>query len=524
MDFSRISEELRNGAIQMYNEYEQAMEEIDSEFFVSYGGGKSLVYRESSEPNDELQPFTHNEFIHHYGNKVIYKIVSDDKAKTRFNYVKVNHYKEWLRHECRRQFNRGVKFYPGQLSKKDAMEHYNMWKGFPLKGKQGEFPKLEYHLKHVWCNDNIEHYNYLMAWFADIIQDTTEKKQVALVVKGKKGTGKSIVCEHLMVKIFGYTYIKLDKPELIVGKFNKHLQNKLFVVLEEALWAGDKMSEGTLKSIISDKQSVIEGKGENAVKAEAYFRLVFLSNEKQAVPATRDERRYFAIKVSEEYMENYEYFGALRHEIDNGGAEAFMYYLEHLDISNIVLWNVPRTEALFEDIQAKMETIERFLYDLLHEDSISSSSLMDTKLWGNKVTKAELFSYFERWERNIKFKNIYIPKHDITTQTKFVQEVNKLMRFKNIKIMTQNGYELPPRDVARKIFESNVKCKVIWMDDPSDNMVDEEFEQLSAKEEIKVKTDGEKVVELKQEVASLETQLEEVCAVNERMFSETYGG
>jgi hypothetical protein len=126
-----------------------------------------------------------------------------------------------------------------------------------------------------------------------------------------------------------------------------------------------------------------------------------------------------------------------------------------------------------------METIERFLYDLLHEDAIYIGTKTGTKLWGQKITKALLFEYFKQWEKDISSQNVYICKHDITSQTKLVREINKIMSFKDIKIQTENGYELPSRDVARKMFESKVKAKVVWEDDASDSMVDIDYELMS---------------------------------------------
>jgi hypothetical protein len=206
--------------------------------------------------------------------------------------------------------------------------------------------------------------------------------------------------------------------------------------------------------------------------------LVFNSNEKQAVPATTDERRFFAIKVSDKYRDNIKYFAEILHEIENGGAEAFMYHLEHLDISEVNLRVAPLTEALFEDIQAKMETIERFLYELLHKDAIYLSQI-GPKLWENKISKRALFEYFKEWEKDISSQNVYICKHDITSQTKLVREINKIMSFKDIKIGTENGYELPSRDTARKMYESKVKAKVVWEDDVSDSMIDIDYDLMS---------------------------------------------
>lgn len=476
--FETIPENLKDDIAKMYNRYETLLDEANSRFFVSYSGGKSYIYRIPKNKNDELQSFSHNEFRNHYGHRTIPVVVDIKNGKLVTK--EVAYFKEWMKHKNRKQYNLGIKFYPGQVSEQDAKNYYNSWRGFPIEGKEGNFPKIEYHLKHVWCRDNLDHYNFLMAWLADIVQNPAVKKGTALVVKGGKGSGKSIIFGELLNKIFGYTYIKIDKAEQITGKFNQHLQGKLFVVLEEAIWAGDKTAEGTLKSMITDTQFIIEGKGTNAEKAEAFFRMAFISNEKQAVPATTDERRFFALKVSDEYRDNKEYFDELVAEIESGGAEAFMYHLQHLDINGINLRTAPRTEALFEDIRAKMETTERFLIDLLHEDSFQLQHQGGfVPLWGSKVKKESLYKCFVDWEKDIMSKNTYFPKHDITSQTKLVREINKIMSFENTKVDGKNAYILPSKEAARKMFESKVKSIVSWLDDESDSMVDEDYELMN---------------------------------------------
>ena len=471
------SDALREMAIKKFNTYEEAMDIIDSKFFVSQLGCKSFVYAEPKNVNDDLIAFSHNEFLNHYGHKQLLKLLEIKDGIPVLKQISV--FREWKQHGNRRQYNRGIKFYPGILPENETKNYYNSWRGFPVKGEEGKFPKIEYHLKHIWCRDNIEHYNYLMAWFADIIQNPAEKKNVALVVKGGKGWGKSIIFEELLVNIFGYTYIKIDKAEQVTGKFNQHLQGRLLLVLEEAIWAGDKNAEGALKSMISDTQFVIEGKGVNAEKSEAYFRLAFVSNEKQAVPATTDERRFFALKLSNEVDGNLPYFKDLIHEIRNGGLEAFMYHIENLDISKISLRQAPRTEALFEDILAKMETVERFLYDLLHEDTVQLDHCKGyVPLWNNKVTKASLFQYFQQWIKECMSSNIYLPKHDISTQTALTREINKILPFKDTKFMGKNAYEFPSKEIGRRMFQEKVKSDIVWFEDESDKINDEEFEAI----------------------------------------------
>lgn len=101
--------------------------------------------------------------------------------------------REWLAHPDRRTYD-GIVFYPGgTLLNTYGDNLFNEWRGFYVQGKQGEFPLLEQHLRHIWCRDNEQHYRYLLVWLADLIQHPERKSGIALVVKGEKGTGKSII-------------------------------------------------------------------------------------------------------------------------------------------------------------------------------------------------------------------------------------------------------------------------------------------------------------------------------------------
>jgi hypothetical protein len=99
--FDDIPENLRDEIAKKYNMYERLLDVIDSRFFVSYCGGKSLIYRIPEDMNGELQQFSHNEFRNHYGNKTI-PIVTDIK-KGELIIKKAKYFMDWMKHKNRRQ-------------------------------------------------------------------------------------------------------------------------------------------------------------------------------------------------------------------------------------------------------------------------------------------------------------------------------------------------------------------------------------------------------------------------------------
>ena len=51
----------------------------------------------------------------------------------------------------------------------------------------------------------------------------------------------------------------------VVGRFNSHMKEALLVFANEAVWGGDKVAEGTLKAMITDRETAIEFKGKDIV-------------------------------------------------------------------------------------------------------------------------------------------------------------------------------------------------------------------------------------------------------------------
>ena len=68
----------------------------------------------------------------------------------------------------------------------------NLWCGFGLDPAAGKWPLLKAHIEHVVCNDDPQSISYLMKWLAWVLQNPTKNAEVAVVLRGKKGTGKGI--------------------------------------------------------------------------------------------------------------------------------------------------------------------------------------------------------------------------------------------------------------------------------------------------------------------------------------------
>lgn len=429
---------------------------LNDSYFLAFHNGKMRVMEESTDVkgNSVITSMSDRDFKLRYGNREIYPAWRQNPTTLGA---------EWLRWKHRRSYE-SVVFYPGDLDETKSTRFYNLWKGFEVKGVPGEFPKLKYHLKHIWCRGNEEHYKYLITWFAHLIQYPHLKPGVALVIKGGKGTGKSTIFEGIFERLLGSMYSKIDKGSQVTGKFNAHQRAKLLLVLEEAIWAGDKQAEGALKSMITEKRTMYEPKGVDAFEEDSYVRLAFVSNEKRAVPASADERRFFCLHVSDEKKTNHDYFGDLWDEINDGGLEAFMHYLETFKFNPKDVMSPPQTSALFEDMYEGFSIFEKWAYDLLHLGNEDAEELVADVSWNSKVTTSDLFEHYQKWIEQTEKVRGYLGYNDVTSQNMLTRMLNKQFGFASTKLGSRSAFILPKREEARKTFASKMNAQVTWND------------------------------------------------------------
>ena len=107
------------------------------------------------------------------------------------------------------------------------------------------WPTIHDHLLNVICAGDQEHHAYLLGWLAHCVQHPERQAEVAVVLQGRKGTGKGrwgrCSCGS------SATTPCVTHTRHLVGHFNAHLVDALFLFLDEAVWAGDKQGEGVLK-------------------------------------------------------------------------------------------------------------------------------------------------------------------------------------------------------------------------------------------------------------------------------------
>ena len=294
----------------------------------------------------------------------------------------------WLAHPMRRQYTSLI-FAPGQV----VEDAYNLWQGFSCEAIPGDRhePYLA-HIKNNICSGSEAHYRYLIGWLARAVQRPGEQGEVAVVLRGGRGTGKGTFI-NVFGSLWGRHFMQVSSAAHLVGQFNAHLRDCAVLFADEAFFAGDKQHESVLKTLITEDTKLTEAKGVDAEVAPNYIHLLMASNSDWVVPAGADERRFYVLDVAEDEKQNTRYFGQIRKAMSEGGRESLLHFLLNYDLTGFDVWAVPQTDALRDQKMHSMASEEAWWFERLMDGRVTSTC----NDWSQSLPKDRLMGDYLRY-------------------------------------------------------------------------------------------------------------------------------
>jgi len=203
----------------------------------------------------------------------------------------------WLKSKYRRE-GRIVMEYPGTENEGDV----NVYKGFNIKPVPCRPEEIQLFLDHtlnVICSGNREHCEFLLDMLAQKLQQPLDLLGIALVLKGKEGTGKSSFC-NIFSLIIGPTHTGIaTSRSTLLGQYSGGMASKILVVGEEAVFSANKGEAERLKALITESPLDWNNKNIKQWSQKNCLMLMFTTNEDWAIPAGMDSRRFFVLKISD---------------------------------------------------------------------------------------------------------------------------------------------------------------------------------------------------------------------------------
>ena len=359
----------------------------------------------------------------------------------------------WLKSPHRRQYH-GLTFAPGR----DVEGFYNLWRGFAVQAIPGDCGMYLTHLKDVICKGNDQYFVYLISWMARAVQQPDSPGQVAVVLRGAQGTGKSFFAK-VFGQLFGRHFLQVSDPKHLVGSFNAHLRDCVILFGDEAFFAGDKSHESVLKTLITEENMQIERKGFDVEQSPNYTHLIMASNSQWVVPAGANERRFFCLDVGTQFRQNSEHFAEIAAQMDNGGREALLDYLLNYDISEYEVRTVPTTEALRDQKHLTRDPVESWWFGKL----VDGHQMGEEPLWRKDIVCDDLMKDFVRWAKEFDVKHRVVPAQI----GQFLKRMCPGLSRKQ-KSVVVSGLNIYQKEVDRHVkkgvwtFPSLAKCRKTW--------------------------------------------------------------
>jgi hypothetical protein len=258
------------------------------------------------------------------------------------------------------------------------------------------------HIFTVWANGNQEYYKYLLSWIAQVIKTPHKKTEIALVLQGGQGTGKTLPLDILLEHVFGMN-IGMSASGLgsLTQRFNGSTMGKIFCKCDELTDVGESFSNAfdKMKSLITDRFIQIEKKGLEHINIENHINIATTTNHLHSIKVEGDDRRYAIFKVGESRKQDTDYFASFMDILDNQNAGNHLFtYFKNYPIEDMVnLRKIPMTNIKEDMMDNSRSSTERFIKCM--DEDFEPALLYN---WVGKdgeraITVNRLYEYYSMW-------------------------------------------------------------------------------------------------------------------------------
>ena len=243
--------------------------------------------------------------------------VTDETGNTRWREKSTY----WLGHHLTAHYYEVI-FDPSKPSGHNDKQ-WNTWRGFAVKPKEGDWSLLKQHIFDNICKGISERNDWFLNWLALGVQQPAYVIGTAPVLIGLPGTGKGVLA-NAYARLWHPHSISVTKDDHVSGRFNQHLEGRRFVLLDEAMFGGDRKNAGVIKTYMTESRIMIERKGIDPIWYDNHMIFMASSNERSVVPADIGDRRWQVFEVLPDKRDDKAYFSAIMKQLEDGGYEGML--------------------------------------------------------------------------------------------------------------------------------------------------------------------------------------------------------
>lgn len=273
-----------------------------------------------------------------------------------------------------------VRFLPhephGQIVRDDlGRKGVNMYKPAEVELIDGDPAPFLNHLKVLIPNDDDR--RILIEFLAHNVRFPGYKIPWAPVIQSVEGAGKGVM-KYLVTHAFGKIYVHFPNAKELTNsgsQFNAWMRNKLFILADEIKVDDRRDLIEVLKPMISETLIEVQSKGVDQELEDNYANWCFFTNYKDAVPVSKNGRRY-AIFFSPLQTEgdllaagmDEGYFNILYGWLKAGGAAIVTNWLRNYPIERgAIAMRAPKTSSWDEAVKIGRSPIERVIVEAIEQ-------------------------------------------------------------------------------------------------------------------------------------------------------------
>jgi len=258
--------------------------------------------------------------------------------------------------------------------------------------------------------DNSEVVNYILAYFANRLQNPANRNKVCIILYGEEGDGKNRFFDIFKNIVGNKYYAELESAKQMFGAHSCIEKEKLFVCVNEARGKDNYDNSEILKARITTDTLLVNPKGIQEFNIDNYCDYIMTTNNHNAVDIKDKSRRYLLVETTNYYNRQSEFFNTFSAEIvDNKQALRVIYeYLMKFDIKAVIPSgnfqnHIPKTEIQKTIINDNKDKILLFLESFVNrEDNITEDNIGEVKLKNSLV-----FTTWRNWLEANNIKNDY---------------------------------------------------------------------------------------------------------------------
>ena len=287
-------------------------------------------------------------------------------------------------------------------------DEFNIWSGFQAKRVSLEtesegFKLMKSFIMEWWADNNEEHYNYIISWFAGLFTNLSGINRVALAMISPQGTGKGTLIEFMELLLRSINVVSVSGVNEVTGKFNSLLQSKRLININEMSSTKEefKANFDKIKSFITDPTMKIEPKGVNPYTINNISNFILFTNHRDAIIVEESDRRYAIFEMGVSHRNDSQYFEMIREKcFHQDVANEFYTYL--LDFPAVNIHKIPETDLKRDMINMSKPSAIKFMDEIFNNEEFKQSIFQDEKT----IKPITLYEHYKNWcssngERNI---------------------------------------------------------------------------------------------------------------------------